>query len=253
MEGLTRRAKVISPKSVGSDTRTPVLDAFNIKNVRRVLSPKGRERSNNANEDAITSMVFTPLRFMSAEAAFDCLQLILPGLDRHLRGRVVASHKVELWPSGLTAPGWGDNAHTKVEPDLLARFSFTDGSALSVIGELKWDWEMKRSDLEAEVTRQRIGIERYRPGDEQFSFVLLKRPIPDRTASPWNCAIDWFGLHRTMSGYLRAGTHAGGPVWEWLTSVSAFLVLAERATFSGISGQYGPIPNIQGPIFYEAP
>jgi hypothetical protein len=50
-----------------------MLDAFIRKGVRRILARNGR----NMDEDAITSMVFTPLRFMEPEVALNCLRLIL--------------------------------------------------------------------------------------------------------------------------------------------------------------------------------
>lgn len=229
-----------------------MLDAFNIKNVRRVLAPRSHEHLNQANEDAITSMVFTPLRFMTAKAAFECLGLMLPGLDDCRRGRNLKDHKVEFWKTGLQAQGWAGIPHTRVEPDLLVRFWFDGGAPLTVIGEMKWDWDIALDALETEVRRQRDAVAGAQRDDTLFSFVLLRQLRPTRNTSPWNCAIDWFSVHRDLSRALRSGEFASGPVWEWLSSVSAFLIRAERATFSGMSGQYGPTPELSVPMFFSA-
>jgi len=229
-----------------------MLDAFNIKNVRRVLAPRSHEHLKQANEDAITSMVFTPLRFMTAHAAFECLELILPGLDSCRRGRNLRDHKVELWKAGLQAQGWAGTLHTRVEPDLLVRFWFDDGAPLTVIGEMKWDWDIALDALKTEVSRQCDAVAGAHRGDELFSFVLLRQLRQAQNMGPWNCAIEWFSVHRNLSRALRSGAFASGPVWEWLSSVSTFLVGAERATFSGISGQYGPTPELGAPMFFRA-
>jgi hypothetical protein len=83
-----------------------LLHAFNQKNVRRTLLRTETEHSIEKTEDAVTSMVFSPLAFMEPEAALTCLTaLIGPEGTGNLLGRMPTEHDVEFWPKGLKARG----------------------------------------------------------------------------------------------------------------------------------------------------
>jgi hypothetical protein len=72
-----------------------MLDAFIKKGVRRVLEKGNDEHHNDKTEDAITSMVFTPLQFMSPDQALACFSAFLPDLKDMLSGDVVLSQGAE--------------------------------------------------------------------------------------------------------------------------------------------------------------
>nr|QQZ48894.1 hypothetical protein JKL49_16545 [Phenylobacterium glaciei] len=81
-----------------------MLHAFITKRVRRILARDRLEHTNAKNEDAITSMVFSPLAFMEAPQAMAALDQLLDGaVGRRAAGRTVAQHEIHLWPAGLQA------------------------------------------------------------------------------------------------------------------------------------------------------
>jgi hypothetical protein len=92
-----------------------MLDAFIRKGARRILLTRTAEHQKDKNEDAITSMVFSPIQFMSAEDAFTCFKAVLPNLPRRVTGRSVSSVHVEFWPSVMVEGA-------RVEPDLEQKY-----------------------------------------------------------------------------------------------------------------------------------
>ena len=97
---------------------------------RSPSSWNSKEHTSDKNEDAITSMVFTPLRFMAPGEALKCLRAVVPSIAEVAlaRGSPI-DQNVTLWPPGLKARGWGGPGQTRVEPDLVAEFTFpTSGS-----------------------------------------------------------------------------------------------------------------------------
>jgi hypothetical protein len=127
-----------------------MLHASNSKNVRRVLVMRTAEHRNEKNEDAITSMVFTPLAFMTATEAARCLTLMFGVEFQRLCGRALVRHKGELWPRDLKAPYERGGPNTRCEPDVVIRFELCDGEHLTFIGEMKWD----SGDTEGEIDHQ---------------------------------------------------------------------------------------------------
>ncbi len=133
-----------------------MLHAFNQKNVRRVLATSGDEHTNDKNEDAITSMVFTPLAFMSPESALEVMKEIIgEQMVAAVADRRPISHEPSLWPSGLRSRAWDGDRLTSCEPDLVVRFEFDAGAPMLLIGEMKWDWRVTPGHLEQETMRQR--------------------------------------------------------------------------------------------------
>jgi len=121
-----------------------MLEAFLRKNVRRVLC--SREHKNDRDEDAITSMVFTPLRFMPPEHAFKCFAAIFPDLNKRVSPLSVScvASEIDLWPKKLRAAN-ANRKKTRVEPDLMARFRFSDGTDQFI--QLRIAWGQNRSAL----------------------------------------------------------------------------------------------------------
>jgi hypothetical protein len=211
-----------------------MLDAFVTKGVRRILLTRTAEHDYNKNEDAITSMVFSPLRFMSAEDAFACLKAILPNLPTRMAGRLVSSMNVELWPSVPV----GD---TRVEPDLRVEVRFADHSSLSLIGEMKWDSAITTEQIRRE--RETVN------GKEAYLFAIVK----DRgvsTAEGLGCdeLRTWTDVHRNVREL--SSNHL--PVRNWAMLVSQFLQIAEQLVFGGFGEiNIQELPNLdQSAIFF---
>jgi len=136
-----------------------MLDAFNKKHVRRILARSGTEHSNEMNEDAITSMVFTPLRFMERNKALSCFKVILGShLSDRLQSRVVASFSLELWPRGIRIASNIVAKETRCEPDLVAHIHFDEGPPLVLVGEMKWDSSSSETVLEGEIKREQAAL-----------------------------------------------------------------------------------------------
>jgi hypothetical protein len=195
-----------------------MLHAFNQKNVRRVLLRQDDEHSVEKTEDAITSMVFSPLAFMSAPDALGCmLGLLGPALMDKIASRVPVGHDFRLWPIGLKARAWRGEHSTRCEPDLLITFNFERSADLTVIGEFKWDWRMSSDALMRELRRERAAVAASLGGDS-LQFVITKyaprflwRDVPILT---------WV----TVAARLVALTRAGhGPVRLWAEQVHQFL------------------------------
>lgn len=154
-----------------------MIHAFNQKNVRRLLVRSRAEHGLEKTEDAVTSMVFSPLDFMSAADALEALCTVTLHDRAELSGRRLLRHDLQLWPSGLTAKAWNDDGHSRCEPDLLAKFEFADGPDLVFIGEMKWDWRMPKDALGAELRREREAVRRLHPRADLVLFVISKHRL----------------------------------------------------------------------------
>jgi hypothetical protein len=228
-----------------------MLDAFITKNVRRVLGTS-KEHTSDKNEDAITSMVFTPLRFMAPGEALKCLRAVVPSIAEVAlaRGSPI-DQNVTLWPPGLKARGWGGPGQTRVEPDLVAEFTFpTSGSRtakLVIVGEMKWDWDIDAVRLRKELNRERNALKA--SGTTLFVFAVVKRQRSTPQELGCDDVLTWVDCHRNLEGFLRreAGDEAS---LRWARLVVRFLTLAERSTFTGFKNDYG-VRGYEGPIFYQ--
>lgn len=207
-----------------------MLHAFNIKNARRILERKGAEHSNEKSEDAATSMVFTPLSFMTPPEALACLCALIgePALAA-VAGRAPSSHRVEMWPGGLVAVSARGDALTRCEPDLLISFEFAEGAPLAFIGEMKWGWPMPAGDLRTELNREIEAVKRLHPRSQQVVFVVSKYPYAPMSGVT---ALTW----RTFSSRIRSLSMNAEPSPSaiWADLVRQFLERADQFGFSGI-------------------
>src|SRR5258708_8944268 len=147
-----------------------MLDAFIWKGVRRIWTGNGRKMD----EDAITSMVFTPLRFMEPEEALNCLRLILTRQLADLtRSRRVSAFSLEFWPKGLRSIS-ATGAKTRCEPDLVATAEFNEGPPVIIVGEMKWDSYRSKAELEAQIVRERNAIKETNPKADILMFAFFK-------------------------------------------------------------------------------
>lgn len=103
-------------------------------------APNGRRR---VIEDAITSTLLTPLRFMAPADAAKILSLLI--------GSEIAppiTCKLTLWPKHNVASR--ENSNTSfVEPDVVVDLAYSDRTARLII-EIKWDDVLHVSQVEAQ-------------------------------------------------------------------------------------------------------
>ncbi|WP_406851793.1 hypothetical protein WEU32_10060 [Brevundimonas sp. BH3] len=211
-----------------------MLHAFNIKNARRVLQPKASEHSIEKSEDAATSMVFTPLTFMTPGEALDSLEAFLgDAASLPIAGRGPIRHTVDLWPGGLLARSADGDHLTRCEPDLMITFEFEQGPSVIFIGEMKWGWSMPAADLRIELDREIEAIRRHDPHAVQVVFVISQYaygPMNQVTLLTW----------KRFSSLLRPLAHRA-PVTaasRWADLVCTFLERADQWGFAGIPQTY---------------
>lgn len=229
-----------------------MLHAFNQKNVRRVLAASVHDRQaeehvNEKNEDGVTSMVFSPLTFMPTPSALEVLLAVIGDpLEAALRGRKVATHDIQFWPSGLRTTNWQGSQDSRCEPDVLIHLTFTEGRPLTLIGEMKWDWLISADHLSEEIGRQRRAVAVAEPGAEQLVFAITKLRA---TRPPKGTVLrNWVQVERHARQLERnaAGTIAG----RWGALVSTFLRKAKQASFQGFHGSDFEMLHTSTPVFW---
>jgi hypothetical protein len=210
-----------------------MLHAFNQKNARRIFLARHDEHTIEKAEDAATSMVFSPLAFMSAEQALRCLTTVTQAGSAAVCARDPFRHHVELWPSGLTAPSWnGDGRVTPCEPDLLVTFEFAAGPPVAFVGEMKWDWHMHQDDLAAELWREREAVRSRDRLVRQVPFVVAKkryRPIQGVEL------LTWKDFAARLVALERAPAPSPSSIWAEL--VRTFLQAADQESFTGFRSE----------------
>jgi hypothetical protein len=206
-------------------------------------------------EDAITSMVFSPLRFMEPEEALNCLKLILTRQLAHLtRSRRASAFSLEFWPKGLRSIS-AAGARTRCEPDLVATVEFNEGQPIIIVGEMKWDSYPSKADLEAQIVRELNAIKEANPKAEilMFAFVKFKKQyVEGDEFSRADCQVfEWTEFHQALHRYLTSPQQDSAQR-RWASDVSKFLIHAAQTIFTGIKEDYGPLPVADlGPVFYR--
>ena len=227
-----------------------MLDAFIKKNVRRILTTKDHE--NEKNEDAITSMVFTPLRFMSAQDALACFSDGLLDLQKILLGREPKSHTIDLWPQGMKARINSGEIDTRCEPDVVAEFQFHSGRPLLLVGEMKWA-PVARALLQAEVSRQ---AEATRKGSKSkiardvFHFTIVKHPPTFTKVQIGSDSLQtWKAVHSSLRNLDNVSAKSSA-VAQWADLVSQFLEAAEQLIFEGFDFETAGLPMVESPFVF---
>lgn len=225
-----------------------MLHAFNQKGVRRIFDRSEDEHGVEKTEDAVTSMVFTPLAFMPAKEALQCLQLVIGAPSRNVVGdRVPSSHSVELWPRGLQATS-SEGSLTGCEPDLVASFSF-DEEVVIFVGEFKWEWRPSHEALATQLKRQRAAIKRS-THSPICQFALGKYASAPRVAGvPF---IRWIDVVARLRSFLKDSHPSVASTWAQL--VATFLEKADVTTFGGFPClQHVPADWRRDPAFWRGP
>lgn len=230
-----------------------MLDAFNRKGVRRVLVTTKMEHVKDQNENAITSMVFTPLRFMSSVDAWRCLRACFDQLfDEELKQASIADLRVELWPIGMRAPNEGGDL-SRCEPDLVVDCQTVGGERIVIVGEMKWDWATEVDTLNRELDRQRQAVARDKTC-KTVQFVLLKHRL-HQYRDLMAPSMSWADVHRRLRDILRRPDEErwGRVPLQWAEEVCQFLVLAEQTVFTGFNSVTVPQVERSAPIFFGGP
>ena len=225
-----------------------MLHAFNQKNARRIFLARHDEHDNQKAEDAATSMVFSPLAFMTASEALACIVGVLDGatLDA-IGGREPLRHRLDLWPQGLTAASREDETRsTRCEPDVVITFHFSVGPPVVFVGEMKWDWPMSQDELIVELQRESEAVRRSDPKAHQVLFVVSKkryRPISGTAMLTW----------REFAGrlVLLERRRPDGPSGIWAGLVRTFLAVANQHTFTGFAPTSTSAEWTRRPAFWE--
>lgn len=219
-----------------------MLDAFNKKNVRRLLVTRTSEHIPQRNEDAITSMVFTPLRFMQFADAHKCLELLFNERFPHGDGcsSAIQQLDIELWPR-IRNPQVG-----VCEPDLVVKIHYVTDCRIILVGEMKWEWRLSASDLNAQLRRQKEATEHAEPDAKVFPFAIVSY----KTHEHGNCefpVFTWKDVHRQ----LQLPRHISSLiVRRWCESITEFLHKAEQTVFAGFSLDYLP-QGFSGSVAYN--
>lgn len=225
-----------------------MLHAFNRKNVRRVLASSGYEHSNEKNEDAITSMVFSPLSFMPPGSALEVLIILIGNrLGSAVNGRIPLRHELQLWPSGLSAPSWDSDCPSRCEPDFVARFDFGHDLPILVIGEMKWDWQTTADHLAIETARQRKALSEIHRDATQIVFTVTKFALA--TTIKDTTQLTWTAVHRAAT--ILAQRMPDTPEGRWGELVGTFLMRAEQVAFQGFRSSDFERVAATRPIFWN--
>ncbi|TFF27384.1 hypothetical protein E3C22_02695 [Jiella endophytica] len=211
-----------------------MLHAFNQKNVRRVLMHVRSDHKIGKDEDGVTSMVFTPLAFMSAKAAAAvALEISGPTLADAFQGRTPCAHHIQLWPEGLRDRSWAEtDRQTRCEPDFLLRFDFEAGPQVVLVGEVKWDWNVSSDHIQTEIDRQRRAVAAHYPDATAMVMVAITKyrlratlaNVVERT---------WVQLHGAANALRTRDPQAAEGRWGAL--VGEFLTRAEQIDFQGFT------------------
>ena len=225
-----------------------MLHAFTQKNARRIFQARASEHKPEKSEDAATSMVFSPLAFMGATDALECLVTVLgPPSREAVAGRRPIDHEVTFWPQGQ-APSWNGDGLTGCEPDLVVHFTFDDGSDLLFVGEMKWNWAMEASALAREVQRERVAMKSLFPNTPQMGFVIAKRAYAQ---TPGVTTLTWKAFDSRIAALSRRSARSPSSIWAKL--IRDFLAAADEWGFSGIPAKPTEARWDTRPAFYQSP
>jgi hypothetical protein len=228
-----------------------VLDAFIKKGVRKIVLSQPDEHAHAHNEDAITSLVFSPIRYMETNDAMRTFKIFL--LEEEFgvlyAARRVVSVSLDLWPRSFRATSSNGGAITRAEPDLLLKLSFSDGTNAAVVGEMKWEWELPLSEIQSQINREVSAVQAALPGFEVFSFGIVTSWRND-FAHLNSKIITWTEFHRRLQA-ATVTNKPDDPVAHWASDVCKFLTKANLTVFNGFRLSYGWTPPSNAEIFYR--
>lgn len=194
-------------------------------------------------EDVITSTVFGPLQYMTAECCWSIVRnVLLGGRSEHpegfeLNGFKPDSHELEFWPLGMAVG-------TRVEPDLVIKFDDNMGErSLVVLLEVKWGSELDDQQLLKQKRAMATRLASSLPMKEvEIAQVLLARNVNTEEARAqveatcshavtWNQLARWAHANATKGN----GAKANAAAKLWAKQVSKLLDQLGVVAFTGFS------------------
>jgi hypothetical protein len=176
-------------------------------------------------EDAITSTLFTPLRFMAAADVGQIVTLLLGARET----RSADASEVKLWPRLLPAPN--SNNTRFVEPDIIVDLHYAGAMARTVI-EIKWDAVLGREQAEAQVRSCASGL---KPGTAFDHISIVKFADLQALKYHGTSVRQWYDILRDLKDGLlgRLTTVRSKASLEWCHDAVLFLERLGIGTFVG--------------------
>lgn len=193
-----------------------MLDAYLRKGARL---PTEASDGRRVIEDAITSTLFSPLKFMTPRDAGHILSW-LTGARRSEEAEVLG---IQLWPR-FAVDGESANQYT-IEPDLVVDGRL-NGEPFRWIIEVKWDAVLLRHQVEDQVKFCTRGLSGWRHISLIKSAELAAFEFPDTTIIQWNQAL---GLLQ----YVLGSNAPESASLTWCRDAIGFLEKLGVGTFEG--------------------
>jgi hypothetical protein len=210
------------------DTYTGVemLDAF----VRKRSDVPTKLRADGAQlivEDAITSALFTPVRFMSPADVSKIVALLAGESDT----REPDWASVQLWPMLDVAPGYRNKRY--VEPDVLIDLHYGDRT-LRIVIEVKWDAIFGDDQVEMQIASASLDL---KTGDKLQHLSIVKYGGGDAQAGGGSRVRQWSSILVDLISAKSRAVGSPRPICfvEWCQSAASFLRMQGIGGFNGIN------------------
>jgi hypothetical protein len=201
-----------------------MLDAYIRKGAHLPIDPRPDVRR-RVIEDAITSTLFTPIRFMPPSHASQILSL----LSGNQAIPVPQSCNVELWrkfPAAL-AP----DANETIEPDVVFDLHYAESTARTAI-EIKWDDVLRIDQVRAQVGSGDLDL---RAGDTFQHLSIVKFADVETFGFPKTKVREWPGILKDLKQAGNSGRieSKSKNVIRWCRDVALFLERLGIGSFEG--------------------
>lgn len=219
-----------------------MLDAY-LRKGAQLPTQSGSDISRRVIEDAITSTLFTPLRFMKPSDVSEILSLLVGTTDV----RAPESSEVTLWRKFPVASGYQNTRF--VEPDIVIDLHSADAEARTVI-EIKWDDRLQREQLQVQVGNCASDI---KAGTIFRHLSIVKTADLEALNYPGTRVRQWAGILRDLRN-LRSEPISQGYskiVLAWCLDAARLLHRLGIGTFEGL----GNVPlrivhrGVSSPVF----
>jgi hypothetical protein len=201
-----------------------MLDAY-LRKGARLPTQNGVDTGRRVIEDAITSTLFTPLRFM---APVDVGQIVslLTGTKC---SKLADAAEVNLWPRVLPASSSSNSRF--VEPDIIVDLHY-DGVLARTVIEIKWDDILGREQVEAQVSSCASGL---KPSATFSHFSIVKSANEEALEYRGTSVRQWYDVLRDLKGALSGEPTAipSKVSLEWSRDAVIFLERLGIGTFVG--------------------
>lgn len=201
-----------------------MLDAYLRKGAQLPSEQRAESGRRRVIEDAITSTLFTPLRFMSPSDVRRIVAIIL-GIGE--LGPAETCH-VKLWRKFPAASGLNNSDF--VEPDLVIDFHRANITA-RVVFEVKWDDMLKASQLESQVASCCIDL---KTRDTLDHVAIVKYADVDALNFRQSRVLQWSSILRVLRAVGERSDSDSRTVIEWCRDAGLLLSKLGIGTFEGL-------------------